>query len=73
MNDKQRKTYDKWVKENCRIYPVRQVIYPRAPMTHVSIFASKYYDMKPYEVAQINEEGKLHKYLGGNDAPKSDE
>lgn len=59
MNTKQKKTYDKWVKQNQKTYPIHKIIIHRSPMTHVSIFASRYYDVNPTEVAQINEHGIL--------------
>jgi hypothetical protein len=61
MNPKQIATWQKWVKQNHRTYPVREIRYHKEPATHVSIFASKYYDVNPIEVAQINENGILYK------------
>lgn len=68
MNTIQRTSYDRFVRDMRRVYPVIQVRYPRSPMTHVSIYVSKHYDVAPFEIAQINDMGDfvytgLHMYV----------
>jgi hypothetical protein len=59
MNAAQSKTWDKWVRSNLKRYPVCYVRNHALSATHVSIMASKYHDVEPHELLQINELGVL--------------